>query len=251
MRDTLCIYTSFISPSLSTLASTTLLDFMRRTAWRYELKNICVTYVSTVKRIQKSYRGLLEHNGRKYGMFLNTWKREAAIMIRELYVSDNKEDMDMFKVLEGFEINSKKCILRSKLITTFITRCTIVHALVYLQYRKRLPDIKNDQMAQTELTEMFSERQEYLLKVLSTAEILIKADIAERVQKEKNSQQSDEGSNSGLTENITLSIEELSDQETSKCEEIEVEKSDEGEKTQEAVEAPEIPENEGETVSKE
>ena len=90
-----------------------------------------------------------------------------------------------------------------------------------------------------------------MLKVLSTAEILIKADIAERVQKEKNSQQSDEGSNSGLTENITLSIEELSDQETSKCEEIEVEKSDEGEKTQEAVEAPEIPENEGETVSKE
>ena len=68
-------------------------------------------------------------------------------MLKEMYISDSSEALVLYKELDGFEINMKKCALRTKLIQQFIGRCTVVHALVYLQYRKKLPEIKNDKMA--------------------------------------------------------------------------------------------------------
>ena len=53
-------------------------------------------------------------------------------MLKEMYISDSSEALVLYKELDGFEINMKKCALRTKLIQQFIGRCTVVHALVYL-----------------------------------------------------------------------------------------------------------------------
>ena len=51
IRDAMSHNISWMKDSINNNAGEGILNFMRKTGWRYELKNICVTYVHTVKGI--------------------------------------------------------------------------------------------------------------------------------------------------------------------------------------------------------
>ena len=86
-----------------------------------------------------------------------TWKDEFERFYFSLYDSKNEQDKELKLAMESTMYNEA---LSQKLLELYIDACNLKHLLQFLQFRRIVPDVNQDQ-----IKKIFENRKAYVLKI--------------------------------------------------------------------------------------
>jgi len=71
-------------------ARTAVVEFLRKTLWRKNVKKILTTFVPKIKKFQKMIRTVQLHNKARFTHFQRYWDKEQAIYCEEIEGKDKR-----------------------------------------------------------------------------------------------------------------------------------------------------------------